>query len=574
MEAMALQRVLTGWRRAAGCAACLLLGWGSAAAQLALPPEAEPLPEAVVESTRQSTAFSLALQAELDGDHRAALASYRELARTGSTPPSLHVRIAACLLELEEYESALAAARRAVTADSTLVEGYWIEALTLLRQRELEAALRPLERAGRMRPELRTLQLWATILERLGRLEAALEPLDELVRLRPRRFLLQRARLLARLGRYEEALEDYQEIYRQDPTRDEVAVQMGRLMTQLQRLDDLIALHRNRLELDPDDSAARRDLIGALIQAERWEEARQQAERLHAQQPDDPLALLQLGLVTYRLGESAEALALLDRAYEMEPEGARILRWRMRLQLSERHFDAALESASRLLQVRRGDAEAARGRAIALAETGRPVAALNALRQWSEFDRQNPEPLEMAAELLLAQGESEAALVALGEAVRRVPEDLLLALQYATRLEAAGRQAAADSVILPRLSAHPDEAVLLNYYGYTLVERDSDLGRAEQLIRRALDQEPENPAFLDSMGWLCYKKGQLRSAEQWLQRAVEHEGRHGEIFLHLARVQLARGDRAAARRTVERGLRWNEGHAELQELLKTLRDKQ
>jgi len=65
--------------------------------------------------------------------------------------------------------------------------------------------------------------------------------------------------------------------------------------------------------------------------------------------------------------------------------------------------------------------------------------------------------------------------------------------------------------------------MVLNYYGYMLADRGIRLDEARDLIQRALDQEPYNGAFLDSLGWAYYKQNKLDQAELTLRKAVERE---------------------------------------------------
>ena len=68
----------------------------------------------------------------------------------------------------------------------------------------------------------------------------------------------------------------------------------------------------------------------------------------------------------------------------------------------------------------------------------------------------------------------------------------------------------------------PEFAEALNYLGYMWAERGEKLDEAEKLIGKAVKLEPENAAFLDSMGWVLFKRRQPREALGWLQKAVQH----------------------------------------------------
>jgi tetratricopeptide (TPR) repeat protein len=61
----------------------------------------------------------------------------------------------------------------------------------------------------------------------------------------------------------------------------------------------------------------------------------------------------------------------------------------------------------------------------------------------------------------------------------------------------------------------------MNGLGYILVDTDMDLIRGLRLCRRAVDSKPQNPAYLDSLGWAYFKNGELLEARTWLRRAMD-----------------------------------------------------
>lgn len=97
------------------------------------------------------------------------------------------------------------------------------------------------------------------------------------------------------------------------------------------------------------------------------------------------------------------------------------------------------------------------------------------------------------------------------------------------------------------LDVSPDNAAVLNYYGYMLANRGIRLEEATSLIQKAVDQDPNNGAFLDSLGWAYYKRNKLTEAQDYLEKAVSREGRDPTILSHLGDVYLKEGrnDRAA-----------------------------
>jgi tetratricopeptide (TPR) repeat protein len=97
------------------------------------------------------------------------------------------------------------------------------------------------------------------------------------------------------------------------------------------------------------------------------------------------------------------------------------------------------------------------------------------------------------------------------------------------------------------LEANPNNGPVLNYYGYMLANRGIRLEEATSYIQHAVDQDPNNGAYLDSLGWAYYKQNKLPEAQDYLEKAVGREGSDPTILSHLGDVYLkmGRNDRAA-----------------------------
>jgi Flp pilus assembly protein TadD len=98
------------------------------------------------------------------------------------------------------------------------------------------------------------------------------------------------------------------------------------------------------------------------------------------------------------------------------------------------------------------------------------------------------------------------------------------------------------------LAVNPSNGQVLNYYGYMLGDLGTRLDEAEDLVRRALKDEPYNGAYLDSLGWIYFKQNKLADAEATLRMAEERESHDATIHSHLGDLyaKTGRGDKAAA----------------------------
>jgi Tfp pilus assembly protein PilF len=87
--------------------------------------------------------------------------------------------------------------------------------------------------------------------------------------------------------------------------------------------------------------------------------------------------------------------------------------------------------------------------------------------------------------------------------------------------------------------ADPDDTQCNNDLGYLWADQGKNLDKAEKMIRKALADEPENGAYLDSLGWVLFKLGKYQEAIGPLEQAVKkNTGGDSTLWDHLGDVQL------------------------------------
>lgn len=91
------------------------------------------------------------------------------------------------------------------------------------------------------------------------------------------------------------------------------------------------------------------------------------------------------------------------------------------------------------------------------------------------------------------------------------------------------------------LEVNPKNAPVLNYYGYMLGDLGLRLDEAEALVQRALKEEPNSGAYLDSLGWIYFRENKLAKAEATLLKAVARESHDATIRSHLGDVYAKSG---------------------------------
>jgi tetratricopeptide (TPR) repeat protein len=158
-----------------------------------------------------------------------------------------------------------------------------------------------------------------------------------------------------------------------------------------------------------------------------------------------------------------------------------------------------------------------------------------------------------AADLLSVAGAADEAVSRIEGVLKRAPGNPEIAYQRAVLLERAGRVDAALAVLEALHRERPLDAGVTNALGFTLADHKRDLKRAEELIRASLVAQPDNPALLDSLGWVLYRRGHSAAAVAPLARAFRllHDG---DIGAHWGEALWSADQKPAARQAWQRAL--------------------
>lgn len=182
--------------------------------------------------------------------------------------------------------------------------------------------------------------------------------------------------------------------------------------------------------------------------------------------------------------------------------------------------------------------------------------ALQQMRRYDEAVAVFKEAIDLASEepvryVLLIQGYSAAgrhkdALAEAEKARGKFPEDTTVLYQLGAALDRAGREPESEKVFRDVIARDPLDAGALNYLGYMLAEQGRSLDEAATLIQRALAIEPDNPSFLDSLGWTYVQQGKLDLADAPLTTASSKLPKNSVIQDHLGDLRRQQNRHADA----------------------------
>ena len=153
----------------------------------------------------------------------------------------------------------------------------------------------------------------------------------------------------------------------------------------------------------------------------------------------------------------------------------------------------------------------------------------------------------------------------LNRALNTYPDDTSLRYAQALLYQEQGRLRRAVTALESLVNDHPDDAGLLNALGYLLTDEMDRHVEAQGYLQKALAAEPDNPAIIDSMGWVLFKLGHYEEALDYLERAFEMFP-DPEVAAHIVDVQWALGNVDQAQELLRESLEEHPDSPHLQEL--------
>lgn len=292
--------------------------------------------------------------------------------------------------------------------------------------------------------------------------------------------------------------------------------------------------------------------------------------------PQEGLAEVYLTVAGSLRGEVQDALVLTHARIALEIDPALT---DARLLVAEalermRQHDLAAETYAAVSSDDPAFVAAELGRADVLRRSDRIEAAVEVLRQLSRSHPGQAIVHARLGDMLRRSGDMAEANAAYSRALElQDPQDPALWLLYYTRAITSHQLddwPAAEADFRRALELRPDHPQVLNYLGYSLVERGEKLDEALAMIEAAVAGEPENGAIVDSLGWVLFRLGRHEEAVIHLERAAALEPVDPVINDHLGDAYWAVGRKREAAFQWKRALSFGPEETEAERIRRKL----
>lgn len=485
-------------------------------------------------------AYLAARQARYENDFAAAAQYYtKALARDPSNPQILESAVVA-QMSLGQFDRALPVARK-IEADELLSQ---VAHMTLIADEavrdDYDALLtRITENRGIGVLADGLIQAWA--LRGKGQMDEALAQFDQVSSERGLRSfaIYHKALALASVGDFESA----EHIFAGDSDGPMQRTRLGtiawvEILSQLERADEAVAILDDTFGLSPDPEIA--DLRARLIAGETLPFTRVRSAR-------DGIAEVFFTIGQALMAESTDDYVLLYArvAEYLKPDHIDALIMTAELLESLERFNLANEAYQRVPREHPNFHVAELGRAESLRRAEKADAAIEVLTQLSASHPDLPLVHVSTGDLYREQTNWEKSITSYDRAIDlyAAQENEQWFVHYARAIshERLGDWTNAEADFRKALELNPGQPQVLNYLGYSMVEKQINLDEALDMIERAVAAQPQSGYIIDSLGWVLYRLGRYDEAIGHMERAAELEPIDPVVNDHLGDVLWAVG---------------------------------
>ncbi len=497
---------------------------------------------------------------------------YYRYAANNSTDPQIAGRAVHIALYAKRYDDVLALAERWQALGGNKQSVVRSRVLAYLHLNKIEDAVENIEKLllvdGRI--EKKSVAALGKILKQEASNETTLSVLELLNIRHPQQasLLLVLARFEANAEKYEKARSTIEQVIQLEPDISDAYLIKAQILAAENKEKEALASIAIAVEKRPEDNRLRLQYARMLVRVKMYDDAWKHFMQLKVALPDNENILLSLGLLSIETDKTDLAKQYLQELIDKGYHNYQAHYYLGRIQQTHKEYMASIANYER---VTGGEylLDARIRVAGLLAEIGKIDDALDKLKTLINRDNNNINQVKV----YLAQGEvlrsvhrNKEAMTVYNAALKDSPENTDLLYARALTAEKLDMLDVTESDLRMVLIHEPNNANALNALGYTLADRTERLEEAKKYILKAASLLPDDPAVLDSLGWIYYRLGEYAKAIDWLGKAFARL-EDAEIAAHLGEVLWKNGQTEEADKIWQRGLKVEADHPVLKKTI-------
>jgi len=359
------------------------------------------------------------------------------------------------------------------------------------------------------------------------------------------KFLL--ARGLAESQNLAEARSRLLEIIRDRPQFLEAHLLVADIAFRQHDMRETLRQAEAALEVDPENLRARRLRGKALLQQGDLDQAGAVLGSLSRQVPQSVDVRLDLAYLSLKKRNYAEAQAAFQRILEAQPAEWRAVAGLVDIELAQNHPEKAFARLEQELIRSHGSPNVRYLLAATALRSGKYNIAIENFRELANQTPNSIDALVQLAKVYQLKGDVHNAIASLQKAAVLQPKDPRPASLLPFLLESENRAQEAKLVVRHALAERPDDIDAMNNLAFLLAQTGDSLDEAVQLARKAVSKAPNNPAYLDTLGYVYLKRDQNDDALDIFNNLIRKYPDDPACAYHTGMAWYQKGDRARAR---------------------------
>ncbi|MGD0730945.1 MAG: tetratricopeptide repeat protein [Terracidiphilus sp.] len=347
----------------------------------------------------------------------------------------------------------------------------------------------------------------------------------------------------------DEALKQFKQLSEADPDDAEALIHIGEIQRRQGKFEDALATVRSARKKDPSSLEAGYNEGLLLDVLGRFDEAIQVYEKMvdqtsHAngaytteEKNNRGIFLERLGAIYHEQNKTDEAIATYQKMIDMGGDTAlRGCQGQVDTYSGSKEFDKAIEISRKAVAANPKNRDLKLMLAGELADQGQAdeaMAMANALLDHTDNDRSVWLAMGQMDIRLRRWKDADDAFNKAGALTTKKEDRTYLVFLRGELAERQKHYDVAEQFFRQVLDLDPNSAMTLNYLGYMLADKGTRLPEALKMIRKAIELEPMNGAYLDSLGWTYFKLGEYELAEENLRQAVDRDQTDPTVHDHL-----------------------------------------
>ena len=354
------------------------------------------------------------------------------------------------------------------------------------------------------------------------------------------RYLIALAKLVLSQNNINESISLFIKAYEKDKSRIDILEEAANLSLRSRQLDKARSLYKQLIDFDKNNAYYLSTYIDLIVMSGDYNNGITALESLIDIEGETAERLSQLGILYYKMENIVKAKPLFIKLINMNHFDVTIMHFLSNIYLEESILDSAGIIANQIIFHHPSDPRGYLDAALAELNNENPLGAIKILEPVNKkfFN-------EFSIQYLLGSSyqqleEYDKATIVLRQSLKIYPESRGARHTLAIASDALNYWNESDSLYEGLIASDTNDVQALNNYSYSLVERNIHLNKALEMAKKAIELEPDNAAYLDTIGWIYYKMDNIDKALSFIRKSVELDNNNAIVLEHLGDVLIAK----------------------------------